>query len=179
LRRIVFFLCFVCVMAGLAAAQSMPPNEVFGGFSYERLLQSNLDGWHGALTHSFTDVWGITGEIAGHYGSGISSESFLGGPEIHYRMEKVKPFGHFLMGIDHVSAGGDGSTSFAVGFGGGLDVTFAKNIAFRIGELDYLHTNHFDTGQNGVRFSTGVVFSFGGESRTRSGRGTHRSTGGY
>jgi hypothetical protein len=48
---------------------------------------------------------------------------------------------------------------FVDGLGGGLDYKIAGPVVLR-GELDWLNTRFYGTGQNGVRFSTGVAVHF-------------------
>jgi opacity protein-like surface antigen len=80
------------------------------------------------------------------------------------------------------------NTAFAMAFGGGVDWQVGKNVSLRLGQLDYLLTSHDfstvstalnnglvnnnavvtnllpdNTRQNNFRFSTGVVYSFGGK----------------
>jgi hypothetical protein len=73
-------------------------------------------------------------------------------------------------------------SAFAMAFGGGVDWSAGKHLAVRLGQLDYLYTSHdysaisnglIPTGvfnstteythQNNLRYSAGLVFSFGGK----------------
>jgi hypothetical protein len=50
-------------------------------------------------------------------------------------------------------------TSFATAVGGGIDYKIIKPIAWRV-QGDYVQTRFFDTTQNNVRISTGIVLRF-------------------
>lgn len=109
--------------------------------------------------------------------------TYLFGPQIKVRAHGIHPFGQLLFGAAHSNVYGNafkqicqpivgGCTfnkapagdAFAMSFGGGVDIPINKNFSFRPAEVDYLYTrftNQFtNAGQNNVRFSAGVVFSF-------------------
>src|SRR6202011_5464832 len=80
------------------------------------------------------------------------------------------PFGEFLAGGAHGDSQLTGDTSrdtFAIAVGGGVDVAFTKNIAWRFMQIDYFWTNfsgpYRSAGdrQKGVRFGTGLVLRWG------------------
>jgi opacity protein-like surface antigen len=61
----------------------------------------------------------------------------------------------------------DAKTFFATKVGGGVDIALGKNVAIRAFQLDYLFLNNIrgvirGQEQNGLRFSSGLVFRFGG-----------------
>jgi hypothetical protein len=50
--------------------------------------------------------------------------------------------------------------------GGGVDLSLTRHLAFRLVQADYLLTllpNRTNNLQNNFRFSTGIVFHFGGK----------------
>ena len=60
------------------------------------------------------------------------------------------PFAEFLIGgfrADGQVTGGGPQSSFALATGGGVDIVFTKNIAWRFAQIDYLMTNAL-----GIRF---------------------------
>ena len=109
--------------------------------------------------------------------------TYLFGPQIKVRAHGIHPFGQLLFGAAHSNVYGNAfkqicqpivggcsfnkapaGDAFAMTFGGGVDIPINKNFSFRPAEVDYLYTrftNQFtNAGQNNVRFSAGVVFSF-------------------
>jgi outer membrane protein OmpA-like peptidoglycan-associated protein len=107
---------------------------------------------------------------------------YLFGPRISYRKhERITPFLQVLFGGIYASkvtlasgCGGAGCTplpdenKFAWTGGGGLDIKVSHHVAIRIIQAEYLMTNfeNHNTGiselQNDMRFSSGIVFRFGG-----------------
>ncbi len=101
--------------------------------------------------------------------------NFLFGPQFSYSHSKLRPFGHFLVGGNHmdvtrsetVTSNGkvigisslagpsETSTGFTMALGGGVDYVIRRNLAWRVA-ADYL-TNQ-GTDQNHVRVSTGLVW---------------------
>jgi hypothetical protein len=155
-------LCVIAI-AGLAMAQDSPKAEVFGGYSYLRVNPSglNTNGWEAALTGNFGENFGITADFSGHYARGGHVYTYVFGPQIAARMDKFKPFGHLLFGGNSSGGGGGSDTSYALLFGGGLDVSLTTSVSVRVGQADYVRTHHFDQGQNDFRFSTGIVLNLG------------------
>ncbi|HYE73675.1 MAG TPA: flagellar motor protein MotB, partial [Blastocatellia bacterium] len=108
--------------------------------------------------------------------------TFLAGPQISFRSERVTPFVHTLFGVAHGRAEGRGSvagvgqvvqlslkeTAFAAAFGGGVDVKLTDRIWWRTLQADYILTRFDSTDpvfltsrkdtQNNFRLSTGLVF---------------------
>jgi len=119
------------------------------------------------------------------FDSNGSAYTYMFGPRFSYRKyERITPFVQTLFGGEHASSvtisGCTGAPSctplgsdngFATMLGAGLDVKVGHHIALRLFEGDFLLT-HFrnplssDGEQRGwqknVRFSTGIVFRFGG-----------------
>jgi len=108
---------------------------------------------------------------------------YLFGPRLSYRShERVTPFLQVLFGGIYASkvmldtgCGGAGCTplpaenKFAWTGGGGLDIKVSHHVAIRIVQVEYLMTNfeNHNSGiselQNDMRFSSGIVFRFGGK----------------
>jgi outer membrane protein OmpA-like peptidoglycan-associated protein/opacity protein-like surface antigen len=112
-----------------------------------------------------------------------SAYTYLFGPRFSFRYERFTPFFHALYGGAHASSvtisgctgtpictplGSD--NAFATMVGAGLDIKISRHLALRLFQGDFLIT-HFrnplsssgERGwQNNGRFSTGVVFRFGG-----------------
>ena len=166
------------LMTVTAAAQDNPKAEVFGGYSYLRANPGlgvpgfNLNGGSGSVAFNPTKVIGIVGDFgvyhAGNiYGSGVGGNivSYLFGPRLSYRRDRITPFAQVLFGGAHASGGGTSSNSFAMALGGGLDITATDNIAIRVIQGEYVMTRFniigVATNQNNARISAGVVFRFG------------------
>jgi len=170
-------LIFVLVLGSLVAAaqQSTSKFDVFGGYSYFNGSTSgvtnrySLNGWNGQGTYYLNHWLGATADFGGYYGSpfGLSANnySFLFGPTVRIPVAHVSPFAHVLFGADRIYesllGGSVTDTSFGMALGGGVDIPVKGGLAVRAGQFDWLYSNHFSTGQNNLRVSTGVVFRFG------------------
>jgi len=160
-------------------------------------------GWEISGQYNLTKMFGVKADFAGNYGQPVSvpaadipagstalpharGYTFLFGPVVSFRGDRITPFVHALFGGNHIStdafdivevtgavpAGSE--TAFAMAFGGGVDVKLTRHFSARLGQFDYLYTKHcgnlFGTGctlglageseaahQNNFRFSTGIV----------------------
>ncbi len=162
MKRGLVVLCLAAT-AALAVAQKTPQAEVFGGYSYMRVNPAgvNANGWEGALTGNFNEHLGIAADFSGHYARGAHIYTYAFGPQIAARMDKLRPFGHLLFGGNSIGDSGSSDTSYALLFGGGLDVNYNDLFTIRLGQADYIRTHHFDRGQNDFRFSIGIVLNLG------------------
>jgi opacity protein-like surface antigen len=172
----------VLLFAGLANAQVPTSGNVFFGYSYyntdlSSLGRSNLNGWNASLEGRIFPHVGLVADFSEAFGSqavtilcpgpncpttNINAHEYnmLFGPRVSVSVGKVRPFGEALFGVGHVGTNGVGSdTSFATALGGGIDYRIIRPVALRF-EFDYLQTRLFGPTQNGVRFSTGIVFRF-------------------
>jgi len=109
--------------------------------------------------------------------------NFLFGPQFSYPRGKIRPFAHFLLGMEHLDLTRSesvtttciacftlsvvaipvlGSNEFAMAIGGGVDYSIKHtpkhDLAWRL-TSDYLTGQ--GTGQNHVRVSTGLVWRLG------------------
>lgn len=91
--------------------------------------------------------------------------TLLFGPRVTLHRGKVEPFVHGLFGGARASAeasvlsasGEEVGYAFAYALGGGVDVKVHKNLAIRLGQIDYLGARAGGEGINNFRFSVGVV----------------------
>jgi hypothetical protein len=179
--RTLWTLFLLVMMASAAWAQIPTKGNVFFGYSYDRTPivsndTSNLNGWDATLEGKFAPWIGAVLDVDGHYGShtydcpamgcpitaDVAEHNVLFGPRVSVQVQRFRPFAEFLFGVGHISRSdgiSDSNTSFVDGLGGGLDYKIAGPVALR-GELDWLNTRFYGTGQNGVRFSTGVAVHF-------------------
>ncbi len=119
---------------------------------------------------------GATGRVEGNL------FTYMFGPQIKFRTPKLHPYGHLLFGGAHSNVYADAYKSlcqagtcsfskapagdaFAMAFGGGVDIPVNRTVSIRVGEVDYLltrFTNQFtNTNQSNLRYSGGIVFTFG------------------
>ncbi len=179
------------------------PDETISGSSSARL---GVYGWNGSVAVNMNRWFSFATDFSGLYsGSSTSTtttetltcgtgctqtitivdvasrpkvHNFLFGPQFSYPGGKIRPFAHFLLGMEYleltrsanVSSTGVGFIStaalpvsagvneFAVAIGGGVDYSIKHNLAWRL-ESDYLTGQ--GTGQNHVRVSTGLVWRLG------------------
>ena len=135
-----------------------------------------INGWQASITEKATDWLGLTQQFGGNYGTRefsignnhFSTFSILSGPRFSYPgLKGATPFVHALFGYDQTTAELVGAnlkatgTSYAMAFGGGLDVRVSRGLAIRLFQADYYRTQLFGNTQNDLRFSAGIVFRFG------------------
>jgi opacity protein-like surface antigen len=173
MRKVGLFVLVVLALSlGCVAADKA---EVFGGYSYFRadtgtagISSVNTNGWDAAVTGKLNRFLGVTAEVNGEssdniLGSGVSGSlrNFLFGPTVSFRAQKLTPFAHALFGVSRLS-GDTISTdnSFAMAYGGGVDMKINKMLAVRLGQIDWVRTQFNDATQNNLRYSTGIVVRF-------------------
>jgi opacity protein-like surface antigen len=115
----------------------------------------------------------------------LSQHTFLVGPQIKARNSKVAPFARAMIGMIHEKASlnngsvtcegagcqpfsvtsnltidpnNDSDTSFAYGFGGGLDVKVSDRFSLRLIQADIIGTRVDGEHSGSLRLSTGIVF---------------------
>jgi opacity protein-like surface antigen len=174
-------LALLCVLAacftGVASAQDMSKIDVFGGYSFAHLSADgfgiNFNGGSGSIAYNANSWLGIVADFGGYHtnseGESGNLFTYMFGPRVSMRHGKLKPFVQALFGGGHLSASGDCGDSeecsasengFAMTLGGGVDWAATEHIGIRLAQIEYFHTHFENTGENGIRFSTGVVFSF-------------------
>ena len=197
-----FTLCAIVLISGLAAAQDFPRYEVSGGYSYGGSVQDfslvnrlSPKGWNGTFAANMKRWMGVEVDAGGQYLSesimlgGIPYTvnngfySFLAGPRLAFRRDRVTPFVHGLVGI-HRSLDYAQATfptpgavmvpyqnAFGTAAGGGVDIAITRRVALRT-QADYLITR-VGSGptvgyENRFRALAGIVFSFGSTDGYRS-----------
>lgn len=140
----------------------------------------SLNGWQVSITEKAADWIGLTQEFGGNYGTKnllgadnrFSTFSILSGPRFYYPgLKGVTPYAHALFGYGQTSVTlkpqnfKSTSSSYAMAFGGGLDVKVSKGLAIRLFQVDYYRTSLFGSSQNNARLSAGIVFRIGGRRR--------------
>jgi hypothetical protein len=165
-------------------------NETVHGYGLS--LQWNVNNYLG-LVAEWTATHGASGPVTVQTGTGplVIPEmdtrfyTFLGGPRVTMRRGRINVFGHYLVGMgnskveDEVSGFRTGNGEFAMGIGGGLDISVSQLLSIRGVQFDYvpIHTDigtrlsgtggtgtvgDTSTGwQHNTRLQFGVVFKFG------------------
>lgn len=171
-----------------ATAQIPTSGNIFVGYSYENtnwkgidssLGRPNLNGWEASLEGKVFPHLGIVTDFSGHYGSESFTEltpggpttinvtghewELLFGPRLSFSVGHWTPFLEGMVGLAHIHNGGSfptsANTSFASAVGGGLDYRLIKLLAVRL-EVDYVQTRFFNTTQDNLRLSPGLVLRF-------------------
>lgn len=155
-----------------SVAQEMPRVQVFGGYSYTRFdtpsfgftNTSGLNGYTFSPAYNLVRGFGVVGELSGQYATNLNLRDVAVGPQFLYPRGKMMFFAHLLIGQARslVQTGGpQEDTARVVTFGGGMDYDLTPRFALRAFQVDYLHTSLFNTTQNNLRFSTGLVYRWG------------------
>jgi hypothetical protein len=176
------------VFGSLATAQIPTSGNVFAGYSYYNtdingFQRQSLNGWEGSLEGKLFPIpfLGIVADFSANYGNlkfqspigtcaisvicspvNVNShvDNFLLGPRVSVSVGKFRPFAEALFGGAHINTNGFGSdTSFASALGGGLDYRLISILGWRF-QGDYIHTSLFNSTQNSLRLSTGIVLRF-------------------
>ena len=170
-----------------ALAQDTPVGEVYGGFQLLRHPGGDnfdsyfLKGFLGAFEGNINSYLGVVGEV-GHVRKSWDEEDFsenenftpfLFGPRFGYRTERVRVFGHYLLGgiryaysysdsFEDFSASG---TQFSQAVGGGVDIALNDTISIRPAQVDVVMVRwsegDFTEWENLFRYSGGIVIKFG------------------
>ncbi len=181
-------------------SEDQPRTVVFGGYSYLHNSNSGFSGWEGQGTFNLNSVLGITADISrnsfspfGISGLGFSAgtyqrlTNYLVGPTATAHFGRSSVFAHALFGLAHSSLGGGisvpiiggisgdlaSANSFAMAFGGGVDLGLTRHLALRVAQVDYLRTQFnsadaiagglstsLENRQNSFRYSGGIVLQF-------------------
>ena len=142
----------------------------------------NMNGWAASAEGKYLPWIGIVADSDWHYGSrgvtqcaapgctktaplrlNASRHDLMLGPRASVSIGKYTPFAQLMIGLAHQTDSGRGTsnsdTTFATAIGGGLDYKLIKGVAWRV-QMDSIRTHFFGSGQNDIRFSTGIVFRF-------------------
>jgi hypothetical protein len=177
LLAVSIFCAFVCPAASAQTKSRLPAIDVFGGYSYLRFEsttlgfanQSQLNGAN--ISIALPDLYqglGVAVDVSGHYSREMEEFNFMIGPQYTYQWKGMRLYGHGLFGKARDRLRQPGTTqlepsflSYAVAFGGGVDFPLKGRFSVRAVQADYLLTSEFNTKQNNIRLSTGLVYRFG------------------
>lgn len=150
-------------------------------------------GASGSFTYNANNWFGLVAEMGGYhfsrsvYGTPIlnsngtttyplesvtgSFQTYLFGPRVNFRhFDHFVPFVEVLFGATHAGPQLTGSTTetvFALAAGGGVDIPFSRNFAWRAFQADYLMTNYTGSEvssngqQSNFRIGSGLVLRWG------------------
>jgi hypothetical protein len=126
---------------------------------------STASGFEAALTGNINDWFGLKADFSGNYKSegGAHAHEFnvLFGPQVSAGGERLRLFGHGLLGIAHTNIDpGPSDTGAGWVLGGGADYALNDQLAWRVAQLDYHGSHLFGNTQKDFRFSTGILFRF-------------------
>ena len=185
--KVIAGLAMVLALAAPAAAQGTTGNSgvLFGvGVSFlnaevvdddsDTMTGFSLDFRKNVYSTASVDI-GVVGDFGWHRkGFGVEEVggdvdftvmSFMGGVRFTAsQMDRVAPFGQFLVGVARGSFSGDFScddfedacpTDPAIGFGGGVDVRLTDRVNLR-GQLDFFRVFTEEEGTNAIRFLIGI-----------------------
>jgi opacity protein-like surface antigen len=162
----------------------IPRVEVFGGYSYlsqdweSFASRSGIHGLNTSATLNLTPWLGVEGGASGHYqrnclattGLTCTIYTAMGGPRITaHPSTGLTAFGHTLVGLAALRTNASGSSltwkHLAWAAGGGVDYAVSNRFSIRLGQVDYLRTQFFQsmggTHQNDIRVSAGIVLRMG------------------
>jgi hypothetical protein len=184
--RTIAGIAVVLFFMNCAAFSQIPSGNVYVGYVLSRTDSfggtTSLNGWEASLEGKFLPWIGVVADFSTGYGTDNSFSSvacpglgcppplpptstalrrytYLFGPRLSIPIGRFTPFAHALFGAAHINDQEITDTSFATAVGGGLDYKLIKGIAWRF-QLDSVHTNFFSTGENHLRFSTGIDLRF-------------------
>jgi hypothetical protein len=166
-RKLCFLVAAALLLSVAAGAQGLTDKiEVFGGYSYQRFATNpgfNSNGWELSGQYKVFSWLGGFADVDGHYGTfeGVRStgHNFLVGPQVSFPA-RVSPFAHVFVGDARLSAGSASSSSLASGLGFGIDTSLVPQVAWRVVQVDIIHSHVFSQGERNTRLSTGIVIHF-------------------
>lgn len=175
----------IVISCSPSPAQGIPlPLELFGGYSYMHFDSptlgfsdySNLNGGNLSLSiphfvrHGQYRPLGVVVDASANYGAHLTVYNFLAGPQVTVDRKGYTFFAHALFGksrerfnIQPASINGYSTLGRAFALGGGVQKNWRSGLAVRILQVDYVNNNNFETTQNNLRISTGLVLQFGGK----------------
>lgn len=174
--------------AAVALAQEsrpVPVAEVGMNFSFANIHPGSgsssftSPGGSGTFIYNVNQTFSAVADLGGyHNASGANYDpttfTYLFGPRVSIRKSRATPYVQSLFGgarqwtsfADPVTGLTPPHNGFAAAFGGGLDVRLKDHILVKPFQVEYLMTRvtnpwSIDGTQNSVRYTAGVVFTFG------------------
>lgn len=178
-KCLIMLVLLLFAMVTGAKAQEGPSFEVSGNYNFIRTNPGggasgfNCHGFGGTAAIDANRWVGIVGDFGGCKVTGLPSGTsstawtYLFGPRIFLAgNSRISPYAQVLLGGERLSAAVTGflsaaNTSFAMTFGGGLNIRATKHISIRPFQTEYLYTKFGTTHQNNLRIQSGLVYRFG------------------
>ncbi|MGH9752377.1 MAG: outer membrane beta-barrel protein [Blastocatellia bacterium] len=186
MQKLLLLAALTLALPIIAQAQESPRAEIFGGYSYIRLddndvdeVDRDLNGFNVSTNVTVFKKWfGLKADVSGHFGDSlvafipstdVSHYLFLGGPQFSLRKnEKIQPFAHALAGMAYVKLSNElfpdafTDTGFALAAGGGVDLkALSSRLSIRLLQADYVLTRFDGVSSHNIRASAGIVLRFG------------------
>jgi len=136
------------------------------------LNNSNLNGVNINVSIPVYHQLSAVLDSSAHFGSDERFYTFLAGAQYTHPLRNGRVFGHALFGKSRNDENiAEPTTEFtfgripsslglAIAFGGGYDYPLNSRFTLRIIQVDYLHTKTYETTQNNIRASAGIVIHF-------------------
>jgi hypothetical protein len=136
-------------------------------------------GGSATFVYNVNGVLGLVGDLGGYHNpndanSNPTTFTYLFGPRVSFRRSRFIPYAQALFGgarqwnsfVDPTTGPSTSQNGFAAAVGGGLDIRMRDHILVKPVQLEYVATQVSNpwssTGsQNNLRYSAGVVFTFG------------------
>ena len=109
-----------------------------------------------------------TSTVSGaNYGLGLMT--LMAGPQFRHRFGRYTPYGQFLLGAVHgfnsvfPASSSSSASGFIYAVGGGSETVLSPKFSARLIELDYMHTNLPNNGnnwQNHLKIAVGLIYHF-------------------
>ena len=177
-----------------ALAQETPQVEIYGGYGLLHDTGITLHGFQAAVEANVNQYFSVVGEFGFNKkditedaqflmdlfdiegtieDADLKSFTFLFGPRVSYRTERVRPFAHVLFGIHRIGgsatiegeSGSEYLNNFGIAFGGGVDFAVNNTISIRPAQIDLLSSRftfgEMSSWENMLRYSAGIVIKFG------------------
>lgn len=187
MKRVLFAMLFCLLCAGFSQAQQPEFSVSYMHQGSQPVLGGDWFGSNGGradVSVPFSHHLSVVGEFSGVHTDSMNSSgipltllTYMAGPRVSFCVcrgpeaaRNITPFAQALFGGAHATEGAFpvGATlsstadSFAMSFGGGLEVGVSRRVALRVVQADYLYTrlpNLFNNNQNNYRIGAGVVMN--------------------
>lgn len=157
MKKLLLAIALLGVFCLPLCAADAPKAEVFGGYQLLRFDGMNINGFNASVAGNINNTLALVGDFGFAKKEGIKGYTFTGGPQLSYRADKFRVFGHVLVGGVRTYE----ETGFGMILGGGVDFKVAENISIRPVQLDLVEYKLFGSWDNGIRYSAGIVIGLG------------------
>lgn len=166
----------LAALGSCAQAQDSPRIEFTGNYSYMRYdsfalgfrNDTGLNGGNISVAYNINTRFSAIAEIGGDWSNPFRFYDGMGGGRYSYRRGNLQIFGQGMFGRakTHVAlplsfVGGETNVAKVFEGGGGVSYEISPHFSVRVIQVDYFHSNLFDTSLNNVRFSAGITYHLG------------------